>query len=42
MLKRAGLGIYVGEQNPNIENVLHRPNMDFDELTTIVLGEGAM
>jgi len=39
MLKRAGYGIYVGDHNPGIENVLHRPSMDFDELTTIVLGE---
>ena len=39
MLKRAGHGIYVGDQNLGIENVLHRPNMDFDELKTIALGD---
>lgn len=38
MLKKAGHGIYVGDHDPNIENVLHRPDMDFDELKTIVLG----
>ena len=38
-MKRAGYGIYVDDQNPGIENVLHRPNMDFDELKTIALGD---
>ena len=39
MLKRVGHGIYVGDQNSGIENILHRPNMDFDELKTIALGD---
>ncbi len=38
MLRAAGVGYYVGEADPDVEGVVHRPSADIGELAAEILG----